>query len=46
MPEAMQQRRAVSGPGCLVLLLEGHTQPQGIHLSLLDEVPVVGLGIR
>ena len=46
MPEAMQQRRAVSGPGYLALLREGRTPPQGIHLSLLDEVPVMGLGIR
>src|SRR5262245_25741007 len=46
MPEATQQRQVVSGPGCLVLLLECHTPPQRIHFGLLDEVPVMGLGIR
>ena len=45
MPKDAQQRRAASGPGCLVLLLEDRTPPQRIHFGLLDEVPVMGLGI-
>jgi len=45
MSEEAQQRRAELGPGCLVLLLDDRTPPQRIHLGLLDEVPVMGLGI-
>ena len=45
MPEEAQQHRAELGPGCLVLLLEDCTPPQRIHFGLLDEVPVMGLGI-
>jgi len=45
MPEDAQQRRTASGPGCLALLLEDRTPPQRIHFGLLDEVPVMGLGI-
>lgn len=45
MPEEAQQRRAELGPGCLVLLLEDRTPPQRIHLGLLEECLLMGLGI-
>jgi hypothetical protein len=45
MPDTTQQRREASRPGCLVLLLEDRTPPQCIAVGLLDEVPVMGLGI-
>ena len=45
MPEEAQQRRAELGPGCLALLLEDRTPPQRINFGLLEEGPVMGLGI-
>jgi hypothetical protein len=45
MPEDTQQRWAAPGPECLALFLEDRTPPQRIPCSLLDEVPVMGLGI-
>jgi len=45
MPDATQQRRAASRLGCLALLLEDRTPPQRIHLGLLEECLLMGLGI-
>src|SRR5262249_13446993 len=45
MLEATQRHWVASGPGCRALLLEDCTPPQRLPCGLLNEVPVMGLGI-
>src|SRR5262249_41401640 len=45
IPEATPQRWTASRPGCRALLLAPRTPLQRLPCGLLDEVPVMGLGI-